>query len=43
MSEFETYLSTVLDDVKNSTVKEAMRYSFNGRGKRIRPQLYYRR
>ena len=39
MSEFETYLSTVLDDVKNSTVKEAMRYSLMAGGKRIRPQL----
>ena len=39
MSEFETYLSTVLDDVKNSTVKEAMCYSLMAGGKRIRPQL----
>lgn len=39
MSNFEAYLSTILDDVKKSIVKEAMQYSLMAGGKRIRPQL----
>lgn len=41
MSDFETYLSHCLDEVKDSPVKEAMRYSLMAGGKRIRPRLLF--
>ena len=39
MSNFETYLATVLDDVQDSTIKQAMHYSLMAGGKRIRPRI----
>ena len=39
MNNFETYLAHVLDDVKESTIKQAMNYSLMAGGKRIRPRL----
>lgn len=41
MNDFEEYLSHVLDDVKDSKVKEAMQYSLMAGGKRIRPRLLF--
>ena len=39
MNKFEDYLTHVLDDVSDSSVKAAMQYSLLAPGKRIRPKL----
>lgn len=41
MSEFETYLQHCLDEIPNSSVKDAMLYSLMAKGKRIRPRLLF--
>lgn len=41
MSEFESYLSTCLDELPASPVKDAMYYSLLAGGKRIRPNLLF--
>ncbi len=39
--QFNTYLKTVLNDLPQSSVKEAMIYALEGGGKRFRPQLIF--